>query len=819
MTSYILEPDTVQAADEVGCRELISILINNYNYANYVGLCIESAVAQSYRNIEVIVVDDGSSDSSVDKILEKIAHYPSVRLIIQDNSGQAAAMNAAFSAAKGKYIIFLDSDDLLDREAVVEAVAAFGSDTAIIQFFLRTIDDQGLPTGLHPFCHTVESGEMFRQILTSGNFRFMPTSGNIFSRQALERIFPIPEQHWRICADTYLVAAAAAAGRVKTLPRILGSYRIHGRNAWFRKTEEPERLREIARNHFLLWLDLFDVIGKSRDRFFDDFAVLSLIRRAAVGLTVAPSGTFSTKEKVRFRHALRMKLKYLKIPIGERIWHRIVILSTVRKDARTSLRKLLVPDEKAGLTTWFRNRFTSQNRHDWLRNAPAPSRILDLVPGATVEFGRGGNGVDYLWYGFGHSENWSNWASAESAGLIFRVPQEFVSLDIELFLSTLEKIRNTPAQTISIEANGHKLFEGQLSKNNTISLHLSSALIDESTDRLVRMHFRADHALVQSLVDPTSSANRISSFAIKSLIVKQLEKHQPAVPFTIPALIDASHPHCNLIFASGWDTSGATARQNSLKSKIRFSLPNPVMDRFAIVADFVQPPKNTSGDWTVTMSANIAGSDSVDVRQSKSAVLLVPRGKAPANGVIDLVVSSNNFLSHTGAPDGKPGMRVKSLRLVNFQLSDLGQSVIYDGTPIDFSLGGNGAAYLKAGWHAPNEGGAWASNTVSSLSGLFFNGEREVFVTATISTLLNAVQISRQDVSLVLNGIKISSQIVEGLGQITAILPRNTVREDQMLRLQIHSSALGSPTDLGPYEDRRPISICLKSICFESLSA
>ena len=57
------------------------------------------------------------------------------------------------------------------------------------------------------------------------------------------------------------------------------------------------------------------------------------------------------------------------------------------------------------------------------------------------------------------------------------------------------------------------------------------------------MHFSADHALVQSLVDPTSSANRISSFAVKSLIVKQLEKRKPAVPFTIPALVDASHPH------------------------------------------------------------------------------------------------------------------------------------------------------------------------------------------------------------------------------------------------------------------------------------
>ena len=274
LTSYIREPETMPAADDAGRRDLVSILINNHNYADYVGPCIESAVAQSYGNIEVIIVDDGSSDASVEKILKKMAHYPSIRLITQDNSGQAAAMNAAFSVAKGKYIIFLDSDDLLDREAAVEAVAAFRPDTAFTQFFLRTIDDQGLPTGLHPFCHTVESGEMFRQILASGNFRFMPTSGNAFSREALKRIFPFPNNTGGYAPIHFWLLQRLRAGRVETLPRILGSYRIHGKNAWFRHTEEPDRLREIARNHFQLWLDLFHVIAKSRDRFFDDFAAL-----------------------------------------------------------------------------------------------------------------------------------------------------------------------------------------------------------------------------------------------------------------------------------------------------------------------------------------------------------------------------------------------------------------------------------------------------------------------------------------------------------------------------------------------------------------
>ncbi len=796
---------------------LVSILISNYNYAQFVAASIESAAGQSYPNVEIIVVDDGSTDRSVETISALQARIPSLRLVVQENAGQAAAMNRAFALAKGRYVVFLDSDDLLDSDAVSEAVAAVRPDTAFVQYYLRTVDGLGLPTGLHAFSHMVESGDMFRQILSSGHFRFMPTSGNLFVRAALGAVFPIPEKQWRICADTFLVAAAASAGRVETLPKILGSYRTHGANAWYREREGPDRLPEISRNHVQLWLDLFPVIRKSRHRSFDDHAALSLIRRAAIGLSVAPPGSFSAAARANHLRALRSELKSLNVSMGERLWHRLILRTAGSSDPRASLRDLLVHTRRSPAIAWLHDRLVSARRHDWLKNAPLPASLLDLVPGQSIEFGRGGNGAGYLWYGFGSSENWSNWASSESAGLVFKVPAEYPGLDLQVNLQPGLKPPDIAEQSICVEANGTVIFEGKLAKPGAIDLHLSKAILDATPERIVRLHFRCNDAIVFSLLDASLTSSRLSPFALKSISVRKLEKARTAVAFTIPATISPGPPNGDLIFHTGWDLSGPTARQTGLRSMLRFALPNPAADCFAVIADFVQPPAGLRGDWRVGMSVQGIGSDIVDLRQGRSAVVLVPQGKAPRDGILDVTVASNSFLAINPEAGGKSGIHVKSLRLLGYQESNPAVSVIHDGVPIDCSSSGSGGNYLKSGWHTPDQAGTWASNTVSVFEGLFFDGEREVFLTATVATLVEAAQINRQVVAIVANGVRIAVQLVEGLGQIVAIIPACTIGEDRKLKLEFRGSALGRPSDLGPYEDRRPSSFCLKNIKFEAL--
>lgn len=97
---------------------LVSIIITNYNYGAYIAEAIESALAQTFRDCEVLVIDDASTDNS----LEIAARYP-VKVLLQNNSGVCVARNNALSVAAGKYVMFLDADDRLVPTAVEHMLA------------------------------------------------------------------------------------------------------------------------------------------------------------------------------------------------------------------------------------------------------------------------------------------------------------------------------------------------------------------------------------------------------------------------------------------------------------------------------------------------------------------------------------------------------------------------------------------------------------------------------------------------------------------------------------------------------------------------
>jgi glycosyltransferase involved in cell wall biosynthesis len=100
---------------------LVSIVIPCYKQAHYLPDAIKSALAQTHRPIEVIVVDDGSPDNVVDVV----ASYPHVRCVRQENRGRAPARNAGFCASAGEYVVFLDADDRLSPNAIEAHLRCF----------------------------------------------------------------------------------------------------------------------------------------------------------------------------------------------------------------------------------------------------------------------------------------------------------------------------------------------------------------------------------------------------------------------------------------------------------------------------------------------------------------------------------------------------------------------------------------------------------------------------------------------------------------------------------------------------------------------
>ena len=103
-------------------NQLISIIIPSYNVENYIAKGIESCLNQSYKNIEIIIVDDGSIDNTI-KVIEKYLDDKRLSLIKKANSGVSATRNVGIKNSNGQYCIFLDSDDCLELNTVERLVS------------------------------------------------------------------------------------------------------------------------------------------------------------------------------------------------------------------------------------------------------------------------------------------------------------------------------------------------------------------------------------------------------------------------------------------------------------------------------------------------------------------------------------------------------------------------------------------------------------------------------------------------------------------------------------------------------------------------
>lgn len=112
----------------------LSIIIPIYNAENYISNCLKSIFAQSFSDYEVVLVNDGSKDKSLD-MCKKIAYDDRrVTVIDKENGGASSARNAGIKAASGEYLMFIDADDYIDDgylEAMYNAVSRFDSDIAI----------------------------------------------------------------------------------------------------------------------------------------------------------------------------------------------------------------------------------------------------------------------------------------------------------------------------------------------------------------------------------------------------------------------------------------------------------------------------------------------------------------------------------------------------------------------------------------------------------------------------------------------------------------------------------------------------------------
>lgn len=205
----------------------VSVIVCVFNGARYLETALDSALSQTFADLEVIVVDDGSTDGSKTIAEARARNDPRLRLLSQENQGAVAALATGLAAARGGLIAFLDQDDYWHRESLVAHVAHLNQHSEVDLTFswFQYVNSEGREIGLAS--HRFEGAVNFQGLLE--DFVIGATSNVTARRAAIERAGGVDRGVPRLYDfDLFLRIALLSPRGIAVLPRDLMYYRRHG---------------------------------------------------------------------------------------------------------------------------------------------------------------------------------------------------------------------------------------------------------------------------------------------------------------------------------------------------------------------------------------------------------------------------------------------------------------------------------------------------------------------------------------------------------------------------------------------------------------
>ncbi|MFL1676649.1 glycosyltransferase [Paenibacillus dendritiformis] len=231
----------------------VSVVIPLYNHEHYITDAIESVLSQSYKNLELIVIDDGSKDNSLN--VARSFKDDRITVIAQENAGAHNTINRGLQMATGDYLTILNSDDLYEKNRLEKCVGFLQSepDVHFVCSYIKIINDSGDVLGIKkgwenmepwPFPNKEKSfakdGDFTRNLLMS-NF-ISTTSNMVFTRELFEKIGGM--RNLKFAHDWDFALRAAEQTKCAIISDSLMRYRIHGTNTI--KTNRRHMLFEIC---------------------------------------------------------------------------------------------------------------------------------------------------------------------------------------------------------------------------------------------------------------------------------------------------------------------------------------------------------------------------------------------------------------------------------------------------------------------------------------------------------------------------------------------------------------------------------------------
>lgn len=240
-------------------------IIINYNYAQYVTQAIESALMQTRPFDEVIVVDDGSTDNS----LEVIRRYAErVVMVEKANGGQLTATLAGLAVSRAEYVYILDADDFVESGFAQAIVMSLGGAPVKVQCQLRGVDARGDPLmSLFPaYPQRYDAARMRQDNESMGFYICPPTAGNVYRRDYLDRL-ALSQLRPDEPLDGPPALAAPYFGEVVTLSRPLACYRVHGSNVSRWDRPDAKLLQDEMDWFERRWREVCAMLGRDRPPF------------------------------------------------------------------------------------------------------------------------------------------------------------------------------------------------------------------------------------------------------------------------------------------------------------------------------------------------------------------------------------------------------------------------------------------------------------------------------------------------------------------------------------------------------------------------
>ena len=250
---------------------LISVIMPCYNAERFVAEAVDSVLNQTHQNVELIVVDDGSTDGS----LEVLRSYGDrIRLLTQSNQGPYHARNRGLAHARGEYVAFLDADDWWSLHCLEVLHRALAENARGVLAYCGWQNVGALDRGTHPFVpKDYEQPNKVELLLTGG--APWPIHAALVRKEAIKQIGGFRED-LSSSLDYELWLRVAAANRVVLVPEVVAYYRFHGggqiSSRPYRQVLNGWRIkRRFLREH----PDLASKLGSAKTKQLVDFGLLN----------------------------------------------------------------------------------------------------------------------------------------------------------------------------------------------------------------------------------------------------------------------------------------------------------------------------------------------------------------------------------------------------------------------------------------------------------------------------------------------------------------------------------------------------------------